>query len=77
MIIKVEIEVDGTLLSRLEDERPGISADSVGVVSNMARMEAREQAEEHVRVLTEKRAEEETKAARRAASKTKKEAKGK
>ncbi len=64
MKIKVDIEVDGILLARLEDERPNISADSVSVISNMARVEAREQIEEYLKDLNVKR--EKAKAAKNA-----------
>jgi len=63
MKIKVEIEVDGTLLARLEDERPEVARDAVNVISNMANMEANLQVAGYVdkleRERTEKRRKEE------------------
>ena len=55
MKIKVEIEVDGTLLERLESASPTISSDSISIISNMARVDAREIAQAHVIALTEAR----------------------
>lgn len=55
MKIKVEIEVDGTLLARLEDERPEVARDAVNVLSNMANMEANLQVAGYVQRLEDER----------------------
>lgn len=69
MKIKVEIEIDGTLLSRLEDERTNVSQDAISVIANMARVEANEQATAYRAEVEAKREKE----ARKVASKEKKE----
>ena len=66
MEIKVKIEVDGTLLTRLEDERHNVSQDAVSTIANIAREEAAEQAVAHRDAVGAEREKEAAKAAKAA-----------